>query len=157
MVLKFNFEDPLENYDSKLSGDPLEQALAEGKVSQISSTPFTVITPQTKIRDAIQTLSTLDIACMMVARDHELIGMFSEYDVLTRVGDDYENLADHPVSEVMTPDPYFVRDSDSVAAALSVVAVCGYRHIPVLDVNDRIVGIVSPPRIGKFMAAEAGG
>jgi hypothetical protein len=33
------------------------------------------------------------------------------------------------------------------------MAVSGFRHVPVLDTDDKIVGIVSPPRVTAFLKA----
>ena len=64
---------------------------------------------------------------------------------------DYENVKTRPVSEVMTKEPVYVQESDSAAATLTVVAVSGYRHVPVVDAEEKIVGIVSPRRIAEYL------
>ena len=68
-----------------------------------------------------------------------------------RVALEHEAMRDRPVSEVMTANPVCVHESDSAAAALSVMAVSGYRHVPVVDLDDKIVGIVSPQRVTAFL------
>jgi CBS domain-containing protein len=50
----------------------------------------------------------------------------------------------------------FAYETDSAGAALSVMAVSGFRHVPVLDVDDKIVGIVSPPRVTAFLQQHFG-
>ncbi len=145
------FKDPLENYDPPKYSDPLEKALIEESVAAIQATPFTTIAPDTPIRDAINNMVTQEIACLMVEQDGKLVGVFSDRDLLKHVATDYENMKDRPVSDAMTVRPVFVRQDDSSALALNVVAVSGYRHVPVLDVNDKIVGIISPQRISAFL------
>ena len=51
----------------------------------------------------------------------------------------------------MTTNPVYVYESDPSAAALSVMAVSGYRHVPILDLHDRIAGIASPQRVTAFL------
>ena len=149
------FQDPLENYDPKEYEEPLERALAEERVGEVSSGPYETISPGTPIRDAIATLAASEIACVAVAEDGKLVGMFSEWDVLNKVALEYDEIADHPVSEVMTADPFFVHRNDSVAKAMTIVALLGYRHVPVLDGDGRVVGIVGPRRIGAFLESRA--
>jgi hypothetical protein len=38
-----------------------------------------------------------------------------------------------------------------------VLAVQGYRHVPVLDVDDEVVGIASPNRILDFLQKQLAG
>ena len=145
------FRDPLENYDLPVSDDPLEQALVEETVAAIRHEPFATITPETPIRLALETLDDLEIGCLLVSDGGRLVGLFSNRDVLDKIVDDYEQLKDEPVSKVMTPEPVFVFETDSSAAALCVMAVGGFRHVPVLDVDHKIVGIVSPQRVTAFL------
>ena len=145
------FQDPLENYDSPVSDDPLERALVEETVAAIRQEPFATIAPDTSIRRALETLDELEIGCLMVSEGDRLVGVFSNRDVLDKVADDYDRLKDEPVNKVMTSDPVFVFETDSSAAALCVMAVSGYRHVPVLDMDHKIVGIVSPQRVTTFL------
>jgi len=145
------FQDPLENYEPPVYSDKVEEALAEETVAAIQSQPFTTISPDAPIHSAVQVLAGLEIACLLVAEGEQLVGVFSERDVLDRVADRWEDLKDRPVREVMSGDPVFAYDTDSAAAALCVMAASGLRHVPVLDANEKIVGIVSPQRITAFL------
>ncbi len=145
------FQDPLKNYDPKVYCDPLMKALAEEKVTSVQYRPVAAISPQTTIREAVQALSKLKVACLLIEEAGRLVGVFSDRDVLDKVALEYDTLRERPVSEVMTRDPVCVFDSDSSAAALSVMAVCGFRHVPVIDVKHQVVGIVSPQRVTEFL------
>ena len=145
------FHDPLENYEPKTYDDPLEEALAESTVEAITHQPCATIPPETKVRDALDTLSGLHVACLLVEEEGRLVGVFSDRDVLDKVALEYDTVQDWPVSEVMTRQPVYVYEIDPAAAALSVMAVSGYRHVPVLDLNDRLAGIVSPQRLTAFL------
>jgi hypothetical protein len=52
-------------------------------------------------------------------------------------------------SSALTPTLLFIADSS--AAVLSVMAVSGYRHVPVLDLDGSIKGIASPQRATEFL------
>lgn len=145
------FQDPLENYDPKKYKDPVQQALVDQPVATIQHEPFTTVSPQTTIADAVGKLAGLHIACLLVEEDGKLVGVFSDRDVLDKVALEYEQVKDHPVSEVMTSDPVYVYNTDPAAAALSVMAVSGYRHVPVLELDDKLDGIASPQRVTNFL------
>ena len=142
-----DFQDPLQNYEPKTYDDPVEQALAETTVDAIVHQPSETISPDTKISEAVQKLAGFHIACLLVEQEGKLVGVFSDRDVLDKVALEYDALKDRPVSEVMTTQPVFVYESDPAAAAISVMAVSGYRHVPILNVNDELIGIVSQQRV----------
>jgi CBS domain-containing protein len=91
---------------------------------------------------------------MIADDDDRLVGVFSDRDALVRVAERYDEVKDLPVSQVMTANPVFIRNTDSAAAALCVMAVSGYRHVPVVDIDGQIVGIVSPQRVTAFLLAK---
>ena len=39
---------------------------------------------------------------------------------------------------------------------LSVMAVSGYRHVPVLNLEKQLVGIISPQRVCRFLREHSG-
>lgn len=145
------FQDPLANYDPKQYADPLEQALGEETAAAIEHVPYEVISPDTTVADAVKKLAGLHIACLLVEQDGDLLGVFSDRDVLKKVALEYDQVADKPVREVMTDNPIYVYETDSAAAALAVMVVAGLRHVPVLNVRNKLIGIVSPQRVTSFL------
>jgi CBS domain-containing protein len=145
------FQDPLENFEHKIYTDPLEKALAEESVVAIQHQPVATVAPNTLVGVAIQKLADLHVACLLVQVDDRLVGVFSDRNVLDKAGLEFDEVKNKPVSDLMTPDPVFVYESDSAAAALCVMAVCGFRHVPVTDVSQKVVGIVSPQRVTAFL------
>lgn len=145
------FQDPLENYDPPIYNDSLERALAEVSVSVMQSSPVISISPDTTIKDAIDHLNAQDVACELVVEDGKLVGLFSVRDVLNNVAEDFDTKKDLPVRDVMTQNPIFAFESDPSGAVLSVMAARGYRHVPVLDTQENVAGIVSPQRVMDFL------
>ncbi len=145
------FQDPLENYDPKVYADPLEQALAEDSVGAIRHHPVTTVAPDDSIEVAMKKLVDDLTGCLLVQEDGRLIGVFSDRDVLNRVALEYDDVKDKPVRDFMTSDPVFVYESDKSAAALSVMAVSGFRHVPVTDLEQNVLGIVTPRRVTGFL------
>ena len=146
-----DFQDPLENYEPKVYADPLEEALAEETVEQIRHEPMATISPDTPVHEAVKQLAVSHVACLLVEQDGKLLGVFSDRDILDKVALEFETEKDHPVRDVMTTNPIYVYESDASAAAFSVMAVAGYRHVPVLDLNQALVGVVSPQRVTSFL------
>lgn len=149
------FQDPLANYDPKTYDDPLEEALAEEAMTAIRHEPFSTIPPTTPVREAVRQLAEKNVACLLIEHDRKLLGVFSDRDVLNKVALEYDQVKDEPVRHVMGTNPVFVYDTDPPGAALAVMAVAGYRHVPVLNLDDELVGIVSPQRVTAFLSRHA--
>jgi CBS domain-containing protein len=145
------YQDPLENYNAKFYADALERALAQEPVAAIQAQPFVTIPGETTVEEAMAKLVDLSIACLLIEDNGRLSGIFSERDALNKVALEYEQVKERPIREFMTSSPIHVFNTDSSAAALCVLAATGYRHVPVLDLNLRIVGIVSPQRVISFL------
>ena len=149
------FQDPLENYEPKEYDDPMEQALVEEEIGTIRHEPFTTISQDMPVHEAVNKLAGLHIACLLVEDKGRLVGVFSDRDVLSKVAFEFEDVKERPVRDVMTSDPIYVIETDSAVSALSVMALCGYRHVPVVDLNDNLVGIISPQRVTDFLMRKA--
>ncbi|MBT4865811.1 MAG: CBS domain-containing protein [Planctomycetaceae bacterium] len=150
------FQDPLENYDSPTYDDSIEQALVEEPVTSIQSRPYASVSPDIRVADAIKRLVEDEIACLLVEDEGRLVGVFSDRDILDKVALEFDDMKDRPVKDVMSPDPVYVFDTDSSAAALTVMAVSGYRHVPVVDLDQKLIGIISPQRVTRFLREHAG-
>ena len=145
------FDDPLEDYDPPQYDDALEEAIGERKVLEIQHEPMTCVPSTATIQEALQMLRQQEVACAMVTEEDRLIGVFSDRDLLKNVALEFNDMKDRPITEVMTADPVFVYEDDTTAAALHVMAVSGYRHVPIVDHEERVVGIVSPDRVLSFL------
>jgi CBS domain-containing protein len=150
------YQDPLENYEPKTYKDPLEQSLAEETVEAIEAQPFVSASPDAPVSDVIGKLVDLNVACVLIEEQGKLIGVFSERDALNKVALEYEDVKNRPVRDFMSPNPIYVYESDSSSAALSVMAATGYRHVPVVNLDEKLVGIVSPNRVADFLTSHLG-
>jgi CBS domain-containing protein len=145
------FQDPLENYEPKEYADRLEEALAEETVAAIRSKPYAEISPDKSVFGALQALAGLKVASLLVVENDSLVGVFTERDALERVASRYSEVKHLPVRDVMTSNPVVVYETDPAGSALSAIAVAGYRHVPVLDIDARVVGVISPHRVFEFI------
>ncbi len=145
------FEDPLSNYEPAEYPSELHRALAEDSVDGIESRPFVRVSASAPIRDALQAMHGLGVSSLLVVRDHNVVGIFTERDVLEKVAERFETLASDPVSSVMTSDPTVIYESDPAAAAVAAIAIAGHRHVPVLTVDGTVAGIISPLRVIHYL------
>ncbi len=85
--------------------------------------------------------------------DDQLVGIFTERDVLTRVWGSGLDIHTTPVSGAMTPDPVVLKEDDILAHAIHLMAVRGFRHIPIVR-SGRPVGFVSVRGILRYIAEQ---
>lgn len=146
-----DFEDPLANYEPAEYSSELQRVLVEEAVESMPLAPCLQIRPSATVAQAIQAMASSRTASVVVVDGGRVIGIFTQRDVLERVAERYPKIAKHPVHEVMSTHPTVVYQSDPVAAALASIAVAGHRHVPVLDMDDRLMGVIGPRQVFEFL------
>jgi len=122
-------------------------------------------TPQTitcnagdTVDQAIALLATHRIGALPVLEYGEVVGIFSERDVLYQLHQRGPTMLAHTVRDVMTAAPETVTPHTDVPAALSLMTERRGRHLPVME-GGRMVGFVSIGDLVKYridsIAAEA--
>lgn len=80
-----------------------------------------------------------------------ILGIFTERDVLFRIVDGGRNPAVLPLSAVMTPDPECLLDTQTIAEALNLMSVGGFRHVPVVHDRGLPVFVLSVRDVVQFL------
>lgn len=80
---------------------------------------------------------------LVIDQGNQLLGIVTERDLMTRVVAKALDPASTPVSKIMTPSPQCVRPELKVADAVLIMIERGFRHLPVLADNGRILGVFS--------------
>ena len=101
------------------------------------------ISPTESVIDAVHKMNQFKIGCLMVMQQDQVIGIFTERDVLRRVIGEGRNVNDVTVGEVMTTEVVCCSpetDLDDVAAIMKTRRV---RHVPVCGDDGKLHGVVS--------------
>jgi CBS domain-containing protein len=109
----------------------LEQ-IATMKMSEIPSREPVCVPPDAKLGDVVAAMKARKQGAALVCDGDELIGVFTERDLLRRVEHDNLDWRAREVREVMTARPMIIREDDTVAEALRRMDVGRHRHLPVL-------------------------
>ena len=97
---------------------------------------------QETVREAARRLAENRIGAMPVLDRGEVIGIFSERDLLYCIAKHGEGALDLLVSEVMTAPPITADPESTVRDALEVMTLRRIRHLPVLD-GERLAAFIS--------------
>jgi CBS domain-containing protein len=113
------------------------------ELTRIAKRPALTTHPWATVRDVCQSLKAQGIGALAVVDRGKLVGIISERDVVMRVvalGRDPERT---PVSEVMTFPVRTVTEDMTSHAALQLMHEGRFRHLPLLDRDGRLVGMLS--------------
>lgn len=129
-----------------LAGAGIRASGVEGKVEDAMSAPVQTTTPDTPIEDAAAVLATAKVGCLPVVDGGRLVGLLTVTDVLAHVAQvPVEALGpmEESVTTVMTREVDTIGPGDSLFDAALRMHQGGYRHLPVVDPDDRVIGILS--------------
>ena len=105
----------------------------------------------TSVGDTICAMREQELGYALVTAQHRLAGIFTERDVFLSVLGDAAILS-QPVSELMTPDPVTVTENDPIWQVVVNMHQGGFRQVPVLDGQGRVVACVRHKDIAQFLA-----
>lgn len=74
-----------------------------------------------------------NVGAVPVLREGELVGVFSERDLMKRVVAGARSPGSTKVSEVMTPRPYSVSADETIENCMFLMREHGFRHLPVVE------------------------
>lgn len=103
--------------------------------------------------EAISLMSEVNIGAVLVQKDNNIIGIFTERDYLQKVALKMRTSKNLTVGEVMTSPVITVRPSDSVQHCMETMTTCRCRHLPVVE-NDKLLGIISIGDLVKVLVDE---
>ena len=98
--------------------------------------------PDATVQDAVDEMARRHIGAILVMQGTELVGIFTERDVLNRVMAKRRDPTTLRLAEVMTPNPDTLPPDAPPAEALELMRTRKYRHLPVVS-GDRVLGVVS--------------
>lgn len=142
--------------------DEIDKGGAETSVAQdlLTDEPVSSLNPRapisversTSLAKAIRQMNRHNIGCLLVTdRGDRLVGIFTERDVLMRVAGLVEDLTQVTVSDYMTAAPIALKPELPIAHALNLMSDHGFRHLPLVDDQNRPEGIVSFRDVVRFL------
>ncbi len=100
------------------------------------------INPELSVYEAAALMTTHRVGALPVMRGADLIGIFTERDLVSRVVVSRLDPERTPVMRVMTENPITITADRTPCDALNLMHEHGFRHLPVVDGN-RLVAVLS--------------
>jgi len=101
------------------------------------------ISANATVLEAVQEMNRRRVGSILVLDGEKLIGIFTERDVLQRVVAEELPPATTIVSSVMTSEIETLLPSTSIHDAMEAMTERRHRHLPVLDDNGKLCGLIS--------------
>jgi len=112
------------------------------------------VNPSTTVLAAIQRMNQHKIGAMLVMEQGQVVGMFTERDVLRRVVGEERQPSSVTVGEVMTEEVICCQpdmDLDEVSAIMSQKKI---RHLPICDEDGKVHGMISIGDVNAHHASD---
>lgn len=111
------------------------------------------VSPEATVIAAVRTMNEHKIGCLLVTDGGQLVGIFTERDVLCRVVDRQLDPATTSVAEVMTETVVTVEPAMQVDEAMSLISEKRCRHLPVTS-SGGLVGMVSIGDLTRWLTRD---
>ncbi|MEO1237168.1 MAG: CBS domain-containing protein [Planctomycetota bacterium] len=112
------------------------------------------MSPTVRVLDAAKLMNQHKIGALVVTHHGRVRGIFTERDVLRRVVAECRDPQDLRIESVMTDRVVTCRAETEIDEARSLFMTRRIRHLPVVDADDRLVGLIS---IGDLNAWQLNG
>lgn len=129
----------------------IEEGLLTDRIRVLEPKLPVTVDVTTPVGEVLQLMVEKRIGCVVVTGDGQTVGIFSERDALERLGADTVKLKKHPISEFMTKNPRVLDPQAKVAFVVQRMDLGGYRHVPIVEENGNLCGIVSVRDILRYL------
>ena len=101
------------------------------------------VKPDDTVFTALETMARHDVGALLVMEGARLVGIFSERDYARKVILLGKSSREITGREIMTEKVIYALPQQTVAEAMAIVTEKHIRHLPVLDGDGKVIGVVS--------------
>jgi CBS domain-containing protein len=113
-------------------------------VADVMTRDVRTLGPQDSVVDAARCMDELNVGVIPVVEGDRLVGMVTDRDIVVRgVASQQGEVRSMKLADVMSAHVRCAREEDDVDQVLSEMAEAQIRRLPVVDGNQKLVGIVS--------------
>jgi CBS domain-containing protein len=113
------------------------------------------ISPDATVFEALRSMAQLNVGALMVRDDSgRLVGIFSERDYARKIILRGKSSRETKVEEIMTPRVFYIKVNQTIEEGMALMTKNKCRHLPVLDDDEELVGVISIGDIVKAVIHE---
>ena len=130
------FDDEIdEMYENKgKAGIKLGKGISpKDPLKSLTQEKFIVLNEQATLQEAISSIQN----------NQYISGIFTERDIVQKIVGKRHNLDEKCIADYMTKNPDVLHLQDPIAFALNKMISGGYRHIPIVDKENKPIGVIT--------------
>jgi CBS domain-containing protein len=108
------------------------------------------------VLDAVKAMVEGNVGALIVTEGGQLAGIVTERDYMRRVTLEGRDERTTPVREIMSAPFVYVAPEVTIDECMAIMTERRFRHLPVLEDESELVGIVSIGDVVKFQSQEQG-
>jgi CBS domain-containing protein len=112
------------------------------------------IEAEATVFDAIKRMVEANVGSLLVFEDGKLAGIVTERDYLRRVALEGRTEKETAVREIMTAPLVYVTPDTTLEECMAVMTERRIRHLPVLDADRQVLGVVSIGDLVKYRSKQ---
>lgn len=114
------------------------------------------VDPEIPVTECVRQMNEQKIGAMLVMKDDQLLGIFTERDAITRVLGAGLDPSQTKVSAVMSNNPICITPSTTLDEAMAIVSSQRIRHLPVA-LDNQVLGMVSAGDLTHWLVEDRSG
>lgn len=125
--------------------------IGAGQIGHLDLGEFVTADEEVPVGEVLRRMRHCGGVTALLMREGRLAGIFTERDMLLKVLSD-AGAGERPIRELMTSDPVTASPQQDIRGALRVMRNGGFRDLPVLDENGRVLGNLTQAAVVRFLA-----
>jgi len=113
------------------------------KVKQAMHKNTDTCSPSETVARVAELMKVQDIGSVPIAENGKLVGMVTDRDIAIRAVADGRDAAQATARDVMSKNVAFCKEEEDLEDAVRIMEQKAVRRLPVLDKNDKLVGMLS--------------
>ena len=130
----------------------VEKLLKEKKIYQVINKKLVQAPPDISLRRAVEVMQENKSGYLVVAENKKIHGIFTETDVARKILGEKAVDWNRPVADFMTRDPQVLKPNDSVEKAIDLMGDNSFYHVPLVDDDGQLAGVLSVRTLIRFLA-----
>jgi CBS domain-containing protein len=115
----------------------LKQLLAD------RSRPLAIVAPNDSVFHALTVMAQHEVGALLVMDGEQLVGIFSERDYARKIILQGKTSKETLVREIMSDRVAYVTPASSLQECMALMTEKRFRHLPVLDKDGSVIGMIS--------------
>lgn len=119
------------------------------KVREVMTNNPRCVTPETPVSEAAELMASEDVGSLPILEGDKVTGVVTDRDIVIRAVAKRKDPQGMPVREVASRNLVTVRPDEDLSEALKLMASNQVRRLPVVDEEDRLVGVVAQADVAR--------